>query len=490
MATKQTAARILCATAAGTLALTGCSAPDNTAAPTTMQRVSLTPQDTLAVTGAGHARALEMSNENTLRMTTSEHAATATTMRVNTDTGDIDEQHQVIVPGVENDPTFSMIDFDAAKIEETAAHAADLAEAKFISEQGTKPAEHTHELSQEMYRSTFALDTLRARLGYGATQLYTVGGERDAHAMWQLGAGSTIGLIDATGEHADDADDSVTPLQGSFPTIERSVGICALDATDAADNTTAEGDAARTITTLNGNDVTTRSGVVISTSGSSALVPRDATSLEEMSVIQATLPHTLDDEQRTPDRGERLVLMGLGEIDCVTHPVASGTPEGTAGIFAAINTELATRTSDYQNSSNALRDYLDEQEQADAGGNDESPARPREDTAAITPVVPEEHGLVAVMDAQGDVAALLDSTEIAAAHPEVAGKDISTVAVDPRTFNPADTKSAGRARQGWFDRLTAPLRRGDDNTTEQTVTLWITYDGIDTVYKTQARLDI
>lgn len=490
MATKQTAARILCATAAGTLALTGCSAPDDTAAPATIQRVSLTPQDTLAVTGAGHARALEMSSENTLRMTTSEHAATATTMRVNADTGEIDEKHQVIVPGAEDDPTFSMIDFDDTKIEETAAHAADLAEAKFISEQGMKPAERTHELSQEMYRSTFALDTLRARLGYGATQLYTVGGERDAHAMWQLGAGSTIGLIDATGEHADDANDSVTPLQGSFPTIERSVGICALDATDAADNTTV-GDAARTVTTLDGNDVTTRSGVVISTSGSSALVPRDATSLEEMSVIQATLPYTLDDEQRTPNRGERLVLMGLGEIDCVTHPVTDGTPESTTGIFAAINTELATRTSDYQNSSNALRDYLDEQEQADTTGNDESPARPREDTAAITPVVPEEHGLVAVMDAQGDVAALLDSTEIAAAHPEVAGKDISTVAVDPATFNPTDTESAERARQGWFDRLLAPLRRDDDAaTTEQTVTLWITYDGVDTVYKTQARLDI
>lgn len=475
---------MLCALAASSLVLTGCSADDsNTNQPApALARVSITPQNTLDVAGAGHARSLEMTDSSTLRMTTSEHAATATSMRVRTDNGHIDQQRNVIVPGAEDDPTFHMFDFNDAKIAETAQRAADLAEAKFTSEQGTKPAERTNELSRAMYETSFHLDVLRARTGYGATQRYNEEGHRNPQAMLQLGAGDTIGMFDATGEHAEHTDaDTALPLQGGFPTIERSVGMCALDAPNS-NNTDTE-----TATTLDGNDVTVRGDVLISSSGSSALVPRDASNFEELSVIQATLPHTLDDAQRAPERGERFTLMGLSELDCVTTPAAGGDETHNSLIFAAVDTALAQRADTYQRAANALRDYLDEQEQ-DADDTD-APARPREDAATTTQIVPDEKGLVAVMTADGTVQALLDSTALAEAHPEIRDKNISAVAVDPASVDATRTAHSMQGKRSWFARLTAPLR-GTPAPETQTVTLWVTYEGIDTIYRTQAELAI
>ena len=475
---------MLCALTASSLVLTGCGTDDTAADQPVpaLARVSITPQDTLDVAGAGHARSLEMTDSSTLRMTTSEHAATATSMRVNTDSGRVDQQRNVIVPGAEDDPTFHMFDFDDAKIAETAQRAADLAEAKFTSEQGTKPAEHTNELSRNMYETSFLLDVLRARTGYGATQRYDEAGKRNPQAMLQLGAGDTIGMLDATGEHAEHTDaDTALPLQGGFPTIERSVGMCALDAPNTENTDTSSA------TTLDGNDVTVRGDVLISSSGSSALVPRDASSFEELSVIQATLPHALDDDQRAPERGERFTLMGLSELDCVTTPAAGGDETHNSLIFAAVDTDLAERTDAYQRATNALRDYLDEQEQ-DAVG-DETPARPREEAATTTQIVPDEKGLVAVMTADGTVQALLDSEALTEAHPEIRDKNISAIAVDPASVDATRTIHSVQGQRGWFSRLTAPLRDTPAPET-QTVTLWLTYEGIDTIYRTQAELAI
>lgn len=476
--------RMLCALAASSFVLTGCSADDNAASQPVpaLARVSITPQNTLDIAGAGHARSLEMTDPSTLRMTTSEHAATATSMRVHTDSGRVDQQRNVIVPGAEDDPTFHMFDFDEAKIAETAQRAADLAEAKFTSEQGTKPAERTGELSRNMYETSFHLDVLRARTGYGATQRYDEDGHRNPQAMLQLGAGDTIGMLDVTGEHAEHTDaDTALPLQGGFPTIERSVGMCALDAPDT-DNTDTE-----SATTLDGNDVTVRGDVLISSSGSSALVPRDASNFEELSVIQATLPHTLDDAQRAPERGERLTLMGLSELDCVTTPGPGGDETYNSLIFAAVDTAFAERADAYQHAANELRDYLDEQEQNAV--DDDTPARPREDAATTTRVVPDEKGLIAVMTADGTVQALLDSTALAETHPEIRDKNISAIAVDPASVDATRTTHSMQGKRGWFARLTAPLR-GTPAPETQTVTLWVTYEGINTIYRTQAKLAI
>lgn len=475
---------MLCALAASSLVLTGCSTDNNnTSQPApALARVSVIPQNTLDVTGAGHARSLEMTDPSTLRMTTSEYAATAVTMRVHTDNGRVDQKRNVIVPGANDDPTFHMFDFDDKKIAETAQHAADLAEAKFTSEQGAKPAERTNELSRNMYEASFHLDVLRAHAGYGATQRYDDAGNRNPQAMLQLGAGDTIGIIDATGEHAESTDaNAALPLQGDFPTIERSVGMCALDAPDTEQTDTASA------TTLDGNNVTLRGNILISSSGSSALVPRDASSFEELSVIQATLPYTLDDEQRTPERGERLTLMGLSELDCVTNPTAGGNEAHNSLIFAALNTDLASRADTYQSAADELRDYLDEQEQDT--NDDDAPARPREDATTTTRVVPDEQGLIAVMSADGNVRALLDSAALADAHPEVRNKNISAVAVDPASIDVTRTTHSVQDQQGWFTRLTAPLRK-EHEPEPQTVTLWLTYDGIDTIYRAQAELAI
>lgn len=474
---------MLCALTACSLVLTSCSTVDNTTdqSATALARVSITPQDTLNVAGAGYARSLEMTDPSTLRMTTSEHAATATTMRVHTDSGRVDQQRNVIVPGADDDPTFHMFDFNDADIAETAQRAADLAEAKFTSEQGTKPAERTNELSRNMYEASFHLDVLRARTGYGATQRYDDAGRRNPQAILQLGAGDTIGMIDATGEHAGTTDvDTALPLQGSFPTIERSVGMCALDAPNT-DNTDT-----KTATTLDGNDVTMRGNVLISSSGSSALVPRDASNFEELSVIQATLPHTLDD-QRAPERGERLTLMGLSELDCVTTPGPGGDETHNSLIFAVVNTELAERADAYQRAANELRDYLDEQEQ-DAV-DDATPARPREETATTTQIVPDEKGLVAVITADGTVQALLDSETLVETHPEIRDKNISAIAIDPASVDATRTTHSVQGKRGWFARLTAPLR-GNPVPETQTITLWLTYEDIDTIYRTQAKLTI
>lgn len=481
MTQRHTTTRMLCALTACSLVLTSCSTNNTTEQPA-LARVSITPQDTLDVAGAGHARSLEMTDPSTLRMTLSEHAATATTMRVHTDNGRVDQQRGVIVPGADDDPTFHMFDFDNADVAETAQRAADLAEAKFTSEQGTKPAERTNELSRNIYEASFHLDVLRARTGYGATQRYDDAGHRNPQAMLQLGAGDTIGMIDATGEHAETTGaDTALPLQGSFPTIERSVGMCALDAPNT-DNTDT-----KTATTLDGNDVTMRGNVLISSSGSSALVPRDASNFEELSVIQATLPHALDGGQRAPERGERLTLMGLSELDCVTTPGPGGNQTHNSLIFAAVNTELAKRADAYQRAANELRDYLDEQEQ-DAV-DDNTPARPREETATTTQIVPDEKGLVAVITADGSVQALLDSTALAEAHPEIRDKNISTIAVDPTSVDATRTTHSMQGKRGWLARLTAPLKDTPAPET-QTITLWLTYEGIDTIYRAQAELAI
>lgn len=474
----------LCALATSTVMLSGCSTDIDTGAASAQQmhNVALKPTQEIAVDGAGNARALELSDAGALRMTVSDHAATAYTARVNTDTGAVDQKRTVLAPSANDDPTFHMFDFDDEKINETAARAADLAEKKFISEQGTSPAPKTNELSRDMYAATFALDVLRARLGYGATQLYNEDHKRSEQAVWQLGAGDTIGLLDATGKAvADDKKDQTLPLQGSFPTIERSIGLCAVDNPDATTHNSAEHTVS--MTSLDGNDITSASPLVISTSGSSAIVPRSSNGLEEQGLVQATLPHTLDKDQRNPDRGERLTLMGLGELDCTTNPTGSGTPENNIGIFATVNTELAKRTAEYQNATNALRDYLDEHEGTEEQAD--TPARPREETAGITPVVPDEKGTIAVMTGDGAVHALLDSSALVKAHPELKDKEITTVAVDPKTFDATRSLKAKQANQPWYERLFAPFK-DDPQPETQRVTLWVTYDGVDTVYRAEA----
>lgn len=480
----------LCALVASTAMLTGCSTDTDTSADATtqqMQRVALKPIKDIAVDGAGNARALELSQAGALRMTVSDHAATAYTARVNTDTGAVDQKRNVVAPGADDDPTFHMFDFDEAKLDKTAAKAADLAEKKFISEQGTSPAPKTNELSRDMYAATFKLDVLRARLGYGATQLYDENHKRNDQALWQLGTGDKIGLLDATGKAVDkDKKDEALPLQGAFPTIERSIGLCAVDNPDTATHNDPEHTVS--MTSLDGNDVKSTSSLVISTSGSSAIVPRSSNGLEEQGLIQATLPHTLDKEQRNPERGERLALMGLGEIDCTTNPTNKGTPENNIGIFAAVNTELAKRTDEYQKATNALRDYLDEQERP-AEEAENAPARPREETAGITPVMPDKKGMVAVMSGTGAVRTLLDSSEMTKEHPELKDKEITTVAVDPATFDATRSVATKKANQRWYERLFAPFR-DDPEPETQRVTLWVTYDGVDTVYRTQADITL
>ena len=474
----------LCTLVASSVMLSSCSTDteSTTAAPQQMQRVALTPTSDIAVDGAGNARALELAETGALRMTVSDHAATAYTTRVNTDTGAVDQKRNVVAPGAENDPTFHMFDFDEAKIDKTAAKAADLAEKKFISEQGTHPAPKTNELSRDMYAATFKLDVLRAKLGYGATQLYSEDHKRSDQALWQLGAGDTIGLLDATGKAvAKDKKNQALPLQGNFPTIERSIGLCAIDNPDTATHNNTEGTVA--VTSLDGNDIKSTSPVIISTSGSSAIVPRSSNGLEEQGLIQATLPHTLGKEQRNSERGERLTLMGLGELDCTTNPTQDGTAENNVGIFAAVNTELAHRTDEYQKATNALRDYLDEQERPQEEAD--TPARPREETAGITPVMPDQKGLVAVMSGNGAVHTLLDSSEMVKAHPELKDKEITTVAVDPATFDATRSVPTKKANQRWYQRLFAPFR-DDPEPETQRVTLWVTYDGVDTVYHTEA----
>lgn len=474
----------LCALIASTVMLSSCGTDteSTTAAPQQMQQVALTPTNDIAVDGAGNARALELADSGALRMTVSDHAATAYTTRINTDTGAVDQKRDILAPGAEDDPTFHMFDFNEAKLDETAARAADLAEKKFISEQGANPAPKTNELSRDMYAATFKLDVLRARLGYGATQLYNEDHKRSDQALWQLGAGDTIGLLDATGKAVtDDKKDQALPLQGNFPTIERSIGLCAIDNPDTATHNNPENTVA--MTSLDGNDIKSTSPVVISTSGSSAIVPRNSNGLEEQGLIQATLPHTLDKEQRNPERGERLALMGLGELDCTTNPTKDGTPENNVGVFATVNTELAHHTDEYQKATNALRDYLDEQERPQEEEN--APARPRETTAGITPVVPDQKGMIAVMSGDGAVRALLDSSEMVKTHPELNNKEIATVAVDPATFDATRSVATKKANQRWYERLFAPFK-DDPQPETQRVTLWVTYDGVDTVYRTEA----
>lgn len=478
----------LCALVASTVMLSSCSTDtESDAAPQQMQRVALKPTKDITVDGAGNARALELSDSGALRMTVSDHAATAYTARVNADTGAVDQKRNVLVPAANDDPTFHMFDFDEAKLDKTAAKAADLAEKKFISEQGTNPAPKTNELSRDMYAATFKLDVLRARLGYGATQLYDENHKRNDQALWQLGAGDTIGLLDATSKTVDkDKKGQALPLQGNFPTIERSIGLCALDNPDTVTHNSPEHTTA--LTSLDGNDVKSTSPLVISTSGSSAIVPRSSNGLDEQGLIQATLPHTLDKEQRNPERGERLVLMGLGELDCTTNPTKEGTPENNIGIFATVNTELAKRTDEYQKAANALRYYLDEQERPEEETKN-APARPREETAGITPVMPDQKGMVAVMSGTGTVHTLLDSSEMTKAHPELKDKEITTVAVDPATFDATRSVSTKKANQRWYERLFAPFRDEPEPETQR-VTLWVTYDDVDTVYRTEADITL
>lgn len=474
----------LCALVASTVMLSGCSTDtESDAAPQQMQRVALKPTKEITVDGAGNARALELSNAGSMRMTVSDHAATAYTARVNTDTGAVDQKRNIVAPGADDDPTFHMFNFDEAKLDKTAAKAADLAEKKFISEQGTNPAPKTNELSRDMYAATFKLDVLRARLGYGATQLYGEDHKRSDQALWQLGAGDTIGLLDATGKAVNkDKKDQALPLQGNFPTIERSIGLCAVDNPDTVTHNSPEH--ITSLTSLDGNDVKSTSPLVISTSGSSAIVPRSSNGLDEQGLVQATLPHTLDRQQRSAKRGERLTLMGLGELDCTTNPTKEGTPENNIGIFAAVNTELAKRTDEYQKATNALRDYLDEQEHP-TEEVENAPARPHKETAGITPVMPDQKGMVAIMSGTGAVRTLLDSSEMTKAHPELKDKEITTVAVDPTTFDATRSVAFKKANQRWYERLFAPFRKDPEPETQH-VTLWVTYDGVDTVYRAEA----
>ena len=99
--------------------------------------------------------------------------------------------------------------------------------------------------------------------------------------------------------------------------------------------------------------------------------------------------------------------------------------------------------------------------------------------------MPDQKGLVAVMSGNGAVHTLLDSSEMVKAHPELKDKEITTVAVDPATFDATRSVPTKKANQRWYQRLFAPFR-DDPEPETQRVTLWVTYDGVDTVYHTEA----
>lgn len=448
-----------------------------------MQTVALEPVNVIDVPQAASARGLELdANGNLLMNSVGDNHHTSTLYRISTNNADSAEKTQLrtfTTPVNTADPMQVMMDKSTDELDNVAKRAAELAMEQYTRENGSSLKEGTDDKARDAYAATFKLDQLRYALGFGFTQLHEQGNNDDGskpvatrtdQALWQLGNGNSIVLADGT------ATDNDVAITGRLDTMENSVGMCAMGVLNPDEPPI-------TVDTVDDTHFDTTTSTVLTSSGSGAIVTRNPGNLTEEAVIQATLTHGLDG-QTASEVGQRQLLMGLGELDCTSH-AHPDDPISGAGIFAAIDRDLAARAVDHRNAADALDAHLGN----DAQDKDDATNLRPTDTAI--PVVPEQPGLVAVIAGSGEVRALLNSDRVAEAYPDVAGHDIATVAVDPTTYDNAKTTTA--PLPVWKRILPTFVRNwfsdSDDTTADQTVNMWVTYKDLPNIYHVNAHIN-
>lgn len=458
------------------LALTACSAPaaDNNLNSLTTEHVSLSPIEAYGLDIATHARGLERTDSGNLLLSAvaSDHMST-TVHRIDltedsSNDLNVNQMRTAFVPQADDGGT-PIANLSDEKLNNMARAMALKADTSATPEDQDPPKEPTSETT-ELYTALINLARVRGQIGFGLTQTHDPNGQRSQEHVWQLGAaGASTNLNLLENNDQDVAIDR--PLRG----LEGSIGACTVPADPSAIKPTTTSDD-------NPDDdglKDTSSASLVTSSGTGALIVRDPVTTFDHSVIEATLPDkakglsvtdTTTPGTRSP---ERTVLLGLSELDCVNSDTTAGTDDHVA-IFAAINTDIAAKAL-------AHRQIIDA---ADEEVNDSA-----ENTTLSTTThahAPTETGQVAIIDGgTGLVTTLADSSQMITDHPELADKDITSIAVDESSYH--HTGGRTRSGQSWWQRLLPNfLNNTSDNSPQRDpITAWVTYEDTPTLYKVQ-----
>lgn len=469
--------RLLVTTALTTmaaLALTACSAPaaDNNHNSSTTEHVSLSPVESYGLDIATQARGLEHtdSGELLLSAVASDHMST-TVHRIDLAEDSSKElnvtpMRTAFVPQEDDGgtPIANLSDEELNKMARAVALNADSAATSEDQDPPKEPSDETTEL----YTALFDLARERGQIGFGLTQTHDPNGQRSQEHVWQLGAaGASTNLNLVEKGDQDVAIDR--PLRG----LEGSIGACTVPGDPSAIKPTTASDDDPDHDGLKD----TSSASLVTSSGTGALIVRDPVTTFDHSVIEATLPDKAKGlsvtGDTTPGAGspERTVLLGLSELDCINSDTTAGTDDHVA-IFAAINTDIAAKALTHRQIIDAADEEVDDS---------------AENTTLSTATrahAPTETGQVAIIDGgTGLVTTLADSSQMISDHPELADKDITSIAVDESSYH--HTGGRTRADQSWWQRLLPNFLSNTSDASAQRgpITAWVTYEDTPTLYK-------
>ena len=462
-------------------ALTACSAPDPLAGTDSVtEQVSLHPVTDYEADIAASARGLEYTASGHLLLSSVAEDYLSTTVHgveLTEDTVATTALRTAVVPQ-EDDGGTALAQLDDQRLRELSDA---VAHAQTQSATGDDTAE-ADEQATELSYAMFDLARTRGQTGFGLTQTHNTQGDRDLSHVWQLGSAGATVMLDLSEPEDSDADPA--RIDRLLRGIEGSVGICAVPDDPAAirqANTDEDGEPLVDASDL----AATSTMALVTSSGSGALVIRDPVSTMDHTVIEATLPDqstTLSFDDDGAQNPESAVLLGLGELDCLNTDVTTGTDDHVA-IFATLNTDLAEAALAHREAVDAADEQLTEMI-AEDDERDLGTSSLRAQSAAV---VPEESGQIAIIDGgSGMVTTLAGSTEMIEAYPELEGKDLTSIAVDPETYH--HTGGLDKAGQSWWQRiLPGWITGGDDENNERTekITAWVTYEDTPAIYEVQ-----
>ena len=461
--------------------LTACSTVDPLAGTGSVtEHVSLTPVADYETEIAAGSRGLEYTADGNLLLSSVSEDYLSTTVHdveLTDDTVTATALRTAVVPQ-EDDGGTALAQLDDRRLRELSDAVAH-AQARNAADDDTVQAD---EQATELSYAMFDLARTRGQTGFGLTQTHDIRGERDLNHVWQLGSAGATVMLDLSEPEDTDADPA--RIDRLLRGIEGSVGICAVPDDPAAIrqvNTDEDGQPL-----VDADDLAATSTMaLVTSSGSGALVIRDPISTMDHTVIEATLPDqsaTVSFDDDGVQNPESAVLLGLGELDCLNTDVTTGTDDHVA-IFATLNTDLAKAALAHREAVDAADSQLAEMIAED---DERDPGTSSLHTQSNA-VIPEESGHIAIIDGgSGMVTTLADSTEMVEAYPELDGKDITSIAVDPETYH--HTGGLDKAGQKWWQRiLPSWLTGGGDESNERTekITAWVTYEDTPAIYEVQ-----